>query len=369
MPRLEFRNLIGQDKIKEVLSAAYANNSLGHAYLFSSEPGAGKFVAALELGMALVCRDQTAVPCYSCDACRKVLNHAHPDLRVIFPVALATEHKSDNKLTEKGWAYLSECALARIRKPYLAPTWDGLPTIPVEWVRETNHAVLRGALEGGRNVTIIDDVDTLNKESANAMLKVLEEPPAGTIFILISSKAHAVLPTIVSRCQNLRFGCIPPDRMRAALAGLYPSLTDDQASAIIDFSMGSLGRAIRAIEHPVSEAAQAAEKLWALCAQADWALLAPLIDELSAADNFDLHEQLIMHLLHRARSTLLNQAASGNYFKENAGSAPTHAANRMYAACQHALSSIRSRGNVPLVLVNFMFDMVEILHVEKQQAG
>jgi len=191
MAQIKWKQFAGQERIKDVLGAAYEHNTLGHAYLFCGEAGTGKFAAALELGMALLCKSEHVHPCYECEACRKVLHYTHPDFHVIMPVSLQKEHKSDSsKLTDEGWKYISGAIGARIANPYFPREFSTLPSIPVEWMRELNHAVLRGALEGGKNVAILDGVDTMNKESANSMLKtligddisVVENPPTESYF-------------------------------------------------------------------------------------------------------------------------------------------------------------------------------------------
>ena len=88
MKTLKWTNLLGQERVKEMLSSAVANGTLGHAYLLCGDIGTGTFQAALELSMALLCSSDREVPCYTCEACKKVLRNAHPDFHVIMPVSL-----------------------------------------------------------------------------------------------------------------------------------------------------------------------------------------------------------------------------------------------------------------------------------------
>ena len=104
---LLWKNLVGQDRVKEVLANAFTHEMLGHAYLFCGDEGTGKFAAALELSMALLCSDPGKAPCYACDSCTKVLRYAHPDFHVIMPVSLEKEHKKDGKLSAEGWNFLA----------------------------------------------------------------------------------------------------------------------------------------------------------------------------------------------------------------------------------------------------------------------
>jgi hypothetical protein len=136
------------------------------------------------------------------------------------PLVLQAEHKKDGALSEEGWAFAASSAKERIDDPYKLPQYGDIPHIPVDWIREAKHAILRGATEGPVNAVIIDGVDTMSHppaNAANAMLKTLEEPPPGTVMMLLTDKPHAVLPTIVSRCQVMRFALLPPDVVRAEL--------------------------------------------------------------------------------------------------------------------------------------------------------
>jgi len=211
----------------------------------------------------------------------------------------------------------------------------------------------------------------MNKESANAMLKILEEPPADTLFILLTRKSHAVLPTILSRCQLIRFGCVPPEQIDATLTIWFPQVGADQRKQTVRFCMGSPGRAAWLIEHPAGEADAVAETLWSLAARGDWPALFPTFDALASGNDYSACERLFLSFMHRIRSDVLGKAGlTENYFTENESRAPLGPgqAEELYGICQHALNSLSARGNVPLIFANFLFSLVEILHGKKQQA-
>jgi len=215
---LKWNRLIGQERVKSVIGSALQSGTLGHAYLFCGERGTGKFAAAADLAMALLCQNAQVRPCGECPACKKVNAYSHPDFHVVMPLVLQTEHKKSGDLSEEGWQFAAASAKQRLDDPYCPPRYSGIPGIPVDWIREeVIHGVMRGGTEGTANVVIIDGVDTMKKEPANAMLKTLEEPPPGTVMILLTDKLHAVLPTIVSRCQIIRFALLPADLVKAEL--------------------------------------------------------------------------------------------------------------------------------------------------------
>ena len=236
MAVLKWNKLVGQDRVKNVIGKAYQNGTLGHAYLFCGERGTGKFAAAVDLAMALLCQHEEARPCKRCPACKKADSYSHPDFHVIMPLVLQSEHKKEGgSLSDEGWALAATTAKRRISDPYRLTQYSGIPNIPVDWIREANEAIMRGGTEGPANVVIIDGVDTMSDKSANAMLKTLEEPPPGTVMILLTDKHHAVLPTIVSRCQTMRFTQLTPDQIKGALykrlrAGTLGKQPDDAVS-------------------------------------------------------------------------------------------------------------------------------------------
>jgi DNA polymerase III delta' subunit len=378
---LLWKNLVGQDRVKEVLANAFTHEMLGHAYLFCGDEGTGKFAAALELSMALLCSDPGKAPCYACDSCAKVLRYAHPDFHVIMPVSLEKEHKKDGKLSAEGWNFLASSVQEKIAQPYALDRSPTVPSIPVEWVKEVNHTIVRGALSAGKNITIITGVDSMNKESANAMLKTLEEPPADTLMLLLTARPQSVLPTIISRCQILRFGSVPSPVIKEAMAKRFGA--EGVSGPVIDeavrFSMGSPGRAMYLCENPSGELAGEAEELLDLCMAGDWQRCAVRVDDLAARGDLDRNERLFMHLAYSVRGGFLRALpGSATYidaqdFSTDGGktdrlpACDTFTFQRVLKACQDAVAALRSYGNISLVLVNYLLTLMEILHGKKQQ--
>ena len=379
MAKILWQHCSGQQRVKEVLEGAVANGTLGHAYMFSGQTGSGKFAAALDLAAALLCEAEGERPCRTCTSCQKVLHYAHPDFHVIMPVVLTKEHRSDGgELTREGWNYISACVKERIEDAYSLPDFAKVPSIPVDWMREINHTILRGTTERGANVVIIDGIDTLNKESANSMLKLLEEPPEGTVMLLLTDRIGAVLPTLVSRCQILRFSYLSPGEIKSELCrrlSLEPS--DPRLEAVIH--TGSLGRALYAWNHPDQQASQEAIAFWNLCVQGNWQEIAPFIDRIGEWNDFAMYEHLFMEIIERVRNTFLSELeGTENLFLGDrsrslniAGfrSGTQEDAEKVLGLCQNSIGAIRAHGNITLVLANFAMALSEALNGEKQQVG
>jgi DNA polymerase-3 subunit delta' len=376
MPTIQWPHCAGQLRVKEVLEAAVKNNSLGHAYLFSGDIGSGKFAAALDLALILLCEGKPFQrPCMKCASCTKVLHYAHPDFHLIMPVVLSKEHKGDGgELKAEGWEYIASAARERISNVYGLPDHEKVPSIPVEWVRELSHTILRGAHGGGANVAILDGIDSLNKESANSMLKLLEEPPAETVLLLLTDRPSAVLPTIVSRCQILRFSYLSPDEISAELCGrLSVDPSDPRLKNVIH--TGSLGRSLYLWNHPADEVQKESMVFWDLCLRKNWQEIAEHIDYLGEQGDYSLYERLFMELMQRVRNAFLHELdGTENLFSGDRSSTvdlqgiTSHAqVEDLLKLCERSIAAVKAHANITLVLAHFAIVLTEALHGEKQQ--
>ncbi len=376
MAQLRWKRLVGQERIKEVLGAAFRAQTLGHAYLLCGDEGVGTFQGALELAMALLCEHGETVPCYECSGCRKAIHHAHPDLNIMFPVALAKEHRSsDGSLSQKGWQYVSEQARWKVEHPYMPAVVEGVPTIPVEWIREVNHAILRGALNGPRSVAIFSGVEYMRAESANAMLKTLEEPPEGSILLLCTAAPQDVLPTIHSRCQVLRFGHLSDDDVRDGLARIAGGEhSDDDVRFAVECAQGNLGTALQLLAEPQPDAMRTACELWDLAGQRDLLSTAKALDSLVGNLAVGSAEDILIYCMHIIRNSMVAASGQGERFvpagtpllADGVGRFEPARADKLLAHCGQAIRSVRARGNLALIFTNFLFDVREILHGQEQ---
>jgi len=380
MSLINWKNCIGQRRVKEVLEAALANNTMGHAYLFSGAAGCGKFAAAIDLASALLCQTKTGdkKPCGACDSCRKIAHNAHPDFHVIMPVALEKDHKdSGSSVSEEGWDFIAGSIRERIADCYTVADYSKMPDIPVEWIREINHTILRGPLETPWNVIIIDGVDLMRKESANSLLKVLEEPRAGTVMILCTDRISAVLPTIVFRCQIMRFAWLSPLEIRDELVRRFSPGAADNGRLETVVHTGSLGRSIALWNNPPGVESADATQFFDLCAGRNWPELSALIDRMGESKNFSRFENLFMEILERVRNAFLSELpGTENVFLGDrsrivglAEARTTEQVGKISGLCQSSLAAVKARANITLVLANFAIALTEALQYgEKQQS-
>jgi len=365
---IQWRRTVGQDRIKGSFSRSVANGQIGHAYLFAGKSGVGKFSLALELALYFLC-ESTQKPCYECAGCRKVLAHSHQDFRYLFPLNFSTEHKvkgNAQKLSDAGWDYIAEEMKKRLRDPYYALAPGG--SISVEWIRDMNQAISRGASGSGWTVVIIDGIDTLRAESANAMLKTLEEPPANTIMILLTESVHGVLPTIKSRCQIHRFGSIEPEHLAAELNRRFPDRGED-IPRITSLSYGSLGTAIALMDH--DETGDSAIARWFDIAFSpadplDQALALEMFVEQELDKDFSRGMKIVNALIEECRFAFLHRYGSGaEYIFSSVAATRLRTLSpddvkQVIASAEEALISLKKHSPMLMVFVNLTLKLLEI---------
>src|SRR5262245_7592648 len=196
---MSWSQILGHADRIESFRQIVARNRLAHAYLFVGPPGVGKRRFAQELAKALLCeapRASSLDACDKCAACLLVDAGTHPDL---FAVS-RPEEKNE---------------------------------MPIDVMKELCRGFSLKSARGHGKIGILDDADDLNDESANCFLKTLEEPPPGSVFILIGTSSDRQLATIKSRCHLVRFAPLTDDQVRAIL----------QKQGIADEAM--LGRLVR----------------------------------------------------------------------------------------------------------------------------
>jgi DNA polymerase-3 subunit delta' len=180
---MSWQHIRGQAEAKESFRAAFNSGRLGQSYLLVGPDGVGKRLFARELAKALLCERPPAplTACDSCPACAQVEAETHPDFHTL-------------------------------RTP------KGKQELPVDEMRAFCTRLAKKPSRGSRTVGIVEDADDFNAESANSFLKTLEEPPPGALLLLIASGIDRQLPTILSRCQVVRFRPLPQADVAAILA-------------------------------------------------------------------------------------------------------------------------------------------------------
>ena len=229
---MHFDDVIGQNKVKQQLRRMLAENRMPHALLFAGSEGCGKLPMAIALAQRLLCQHPTSEgeACGTCQSCRMAMKLTHPDLHFIFPT-IKPSGQSSAVLSDQ---FLPEWRKQVAHSPYFSrQTW--LKAMGVEKqqsiisVAEANNIITKLAnvsSQGGYRVVIIWLAEQMNVECANKLLKILEEPPQQTVFILTSNHPERLLTTILSRTQRIDFAPLSVDDISSALQhlnGLQPT--------------------------------------------------------------------------------------------------------------------------------------------------
>ena len=249
-----FRDIIGQQEVIERLIKDAQAGTVPHALLFCGPEGVGKLQTAIAFSRYLLCRDKgtAAESCGTCPACVKMDKLVHPDLHFVFPVI--------NKSKNAGRSTVSDDEIATWRDTVLERQYfgfeDWLTAIDADnkqariFVTESESILSKLSLksvEGGYKIMIIWHAEKMNAECANSILKLLEEPPAGTIFILTTDAPEQMLETIISRTQRIEFKRIPEQLIEQRLTGPGYMLDTDTAAKIAHLSGGSWLKAMSAL--------------------------------------------------------------------------------------------------------------------------
>jgi DNA polymerase III subunit delta' len=217
---MPFSAVLGHARPLGLLAGSIARRSLPPSLLFTGPDGVGKMLVARAVAEALNCltpRGRDA--CGTCPVCRRIARGTHPDVLVIDPPDLGATR--------------------------------------IDHVRPAIAATAYRPFEGRCRVVIIDDADRLTDDAENALLKSLEEPPAGSVFILVTSRPETLLPTVRSRCSQLRFGRLAAGDVARVLTERH-GYEVEEAHAIAAVAGGSPGRALEAVSRAFREGRAAA---------------------------------------------------------------------------------------------------------------
>ena len=247
-----FERLLGNEHIKANLEMSLEKGHISHFYLISGPEGSGKHTLADLLAAAILCQGAHK-PCGSCTPCRKVREKVHPD--------------------------------------YITIDDPEKKTVPVDLIREARADIYIQPNESEHKIYLFPRAQDMGLPGQNALLKVLEEPPSYGVFILLTTNADALLPTVRSRCTELRMQPLPGNLLRGVLEQEYTGVSAEAISAAAERCGGFLGQAKRLLDEDGQVRQETARLVDALCKK-DVLLLMQLLVPLEKSKRDALAELL-----------------------------------------------------------------------------
>lgn len=203
---LSFQDIIGHEQIKEHFQKAIENHKVSHAYILTGEAGMGRKSLANAFALTLLCEKGGSEPCMECHACKQVLSGNHPDLIYV--------------------------------------THEKPGSIGVNDIREQiNDTIMVRPYSSYYKIYIVDEAEKMTQQAQNALLKTMEEPPSYAVIILLTTNQDAFLPTILSRCVQLKLKPLRDFVVKSYLEG-HLNVPEADAELYAAFARGNLGKAI-----------------------------------------------------------------------------------------------------------------------------
>ena len=252
----DFKDIIGNDMIKDHFKKAIENNKISHAYILTGEAGTGRKSIANAFSMALLCEKGGKEPCMVCHSCKQVLSGNHPDL-------IYVKHEKPN-------------------------------SIGVDDIREQiNDTIMIRPYSSYYKIYIVDEAEKMTVQAQNALLKTIEEPPSYAVIILITTNQEAFLPTILSRCVQLKLKPLKDFTVKSYLVE-HLGVAEKEAEICAAFARGNLGKAIHLASSDAFK--ELYYKIMALVKNVDSMDIVDLMDRIREMKelNFDIGEVLDM---------------------------------------------------------------------------
>lgn len=303
MPEVDINNLIprnnayllGFEAEEKFLLDAWKNNTLHNSWLISGIEGIGKATLVYKFARFILNADYSKKDSYnSLDvsentaAFKLVANNSHPDLKIIERDYTETDRKKVMKSIKDG-EQMSNEELKSLKKSAF---------IRIDDVRTVNEFLSKRSGNDGWRVVVVDSIDDMNTASANAILKVLEEPPHKTLMLLISHNPNRLLPTIKSRCAKLNLKPLDEKIVASLLRRYRPELSEKAVKELAGLSSGSIGKAIMYADN---DALNVYEKLSKIIYAKDKFSINDVLDFCNAGasddESYELTKELILKFI------------------------------------------------------------------------
>lgn len=370
---MQFKDVVGQNVIKQNLLNGIKENKLAHAYLFTGNPGFGPLALALAFTQYLFCENRKENDsCGECNGCRKINDLQHPDLHFSFPIVLALAKTSD--------AFLKEWREQLTQTPYFNLfDWskridpkERAATIGANESQEIIKKLSLKSYEGGYKVMLIWMADEMNAICSNKLLKILEEPPKKTIFILVAHKPEKLLTTILSRTQVVRIPKLEKFEMREYLK-LKTTNSSQDIDSIVTQAQGDLCEAIALSDaaENICENRELFIHLMRVCYKKD---VIPMLDWAESASLYskDRQKRFLEYALNMFRQSILKNYVGdqlvtaskeeGEFLKNFSRFVSGNNVNDFMLNFNDAHYAIERNANAKILFTNLCFKVMRYIH-------
>ena len=244
---MQFRDIIGQETEKNQLRTAVREGRIAHAQLFAGPAGIGKLALAIAYAQYLACPHRTDEDsCGVCPTCLQYAKLQHPDLHFAFPIVKSEEGDVCDAYAEKWRGIVTE------NKYFDLDDWYRVMGVETKqgmiYEKESSEILRKLSLKsfsGGYKIMIIWQPEKMNTTCANKLLKLLEEPPVMTLFLLVSEQPEQLLSTIISRTQEVRVSRLSEAVIAEGLRADYSWLSPEEANNVAHMANGSYLAALK----------------------------------------------------------------------------------------------------------------------------
>jgi DNA polymerase III subunit delta' len=251
-------NITGQDAVIKKLISVYKSGKVPHAYLFHGVSGTGKDAMAIEFAKLLNCTNiqNSDEACDKCDNCKKIASLRSEYLQLISALPAAKSDETDSSPVEKlsgddFKSYMEQLQM-KSENPYHHISLESANNIRINSIRDLVSKIYLSTPAGNKKVFIISEAEKMRQEAANALLKVLEEPPKNSVIILTTSKLNSLPQTIIGRCQNIHFEPLTNEQIHAKLSETT-EYSKKQIEIASKLSFGSYTRATELLEMGIED--------------------------------------------------------------------------------------------------------------------
>ena len=306
---MRFKDVPGSSHVKERLIQSVKAVTVPHAQLFAGQVGALNLPMALAFTTYLHCSNKGQYDaCGECPACSKSLKHIHPDTNFVFPLGNVKGDKDEDRFKAeimKTWrSFLTEQPFGNLDDwaSYYGGE-DKQAIISKEESREIIKSLSLKPFESPYKVMLIWQPEYMHPSAANGILKILEEPPPNTFFLLVTNAAERLLPTILSRTQIIQIPMLSDEEVSAHLKSLG-TVEESKRDKIVQLAEGNINLALKLIDQEEDHHFELFFTWMLACFKKEYANLVAMADDFHALDKMN-QRNLMTYSLNMMRETLL----------------------------------------------------------------